>query len=195
MCNAYIVRVDFHPEKMSKTFTTKHECASEDDRCRHIAGLRAVASVELLKGIAVLAGGFALFAFRHKDMGDLAERFVEHLRLDPERHIVHAFIQAADRITDRKVVGLAVAAFAYSILRFIEGYGLWHARVWAEWLAIVSGSIYLPWEILELVKHADRMRWALLIVNIFVVLYMVYVRWDALKSHRAGSFSPAAADG
>jgi uncharacterized membrane protein (DUF2068 family) len=180
---------------MSKHFPRKDECPPEDDRCRHLAGLRTVASVELLKGIAVLAGGFALFAFRHKDMGDLAERFVEHLRLDPGRHIVHVFIQAADRITDRKVVGLAVAAFAYATLRFIEGYGLWHARVWAEWLAIISGALYLPWEILEVIKHDDRVRWALLIINIFVVLYMIYVRWDSLKAHRAGSFSPAAADG
>jgi uncharacterized membrane protein (DUF2068 family) len=174
---------------MSKYFPTDDECQPEEEHSRHIAGLRMVASLELLKGILVLAGGFGLFALRHKDIGDLAESLIERLHLNPAHHFVQLFIQAADKVGDRRVVELAFAAFAYATLRFFEGYGLWHARAWAEWLAIISGALYLPLEIMGVVKHDDRVRWALLIVNIIVVAYMIYVRWDAIKAHRAADFA------
>jgi uncharacterized membrane protein (DUF2068 family) len=71
------------------------------------------------------------------------------------------------------------------LIRFVEAYGLWHTRAWAEWFAIISGAAYLPWEILEVAKHVHHIvRWTVLGVNILVVLYMVYVRWDSLKQNR-----------
>ena len=135
----------------------------------------------------MFAAGIGLFTLLHKDIGDVAESIVEHLHLNPAHHIARVFIQAANNVSDRKVIALACAAFAYTILRFAEAYGLWNARAWAEWFAIISGSLYLPWEILEVVKHHNRIRWAVLIVNIVIVLYMIYVRWDVVtrKHNRA----------
>jgi len=136
--------------------------------------------LEMFKGLLVFAAGIGLFTLLHKDIGDVAESIVEHLHLNPAHHIARVFIQAANNVSDKRVIGLACAAFAYTILRFAEAYGLWNARAWAEWFAIISGSLYLPWEILEVVKHHNRIRWAVLIVNIVIVLYMIYVRWDVV---------------
>ena len=149
----------------------------------HLAGVRAVALVELFKGMLVLAGGIGLFTLLHKDIGDVAENIIEHLHLNPAHRIEQVFIRAASNMSDRRIVALACAAFAYTVIRFVEAYGLWHCRAWAEWFAIISGSLYLPWEILEIVKHNNHIRWAVLIVNVIVVLYMIYVRWDAIR-HR-----------
>ena len=60
--------------------------------------------------------------------------------------------------------------------RFIEAYGLWHMRVWAEWFALLSGGIYLPWEILELIERPTRLHWALFLSNVVIVSYMLYIR-------------------
>lgn len=169
---------------MSKILVSSNDCPPEDERCRHLAGLRAVASLELLKGLLVLAAGFGLFALRHKDIGDVAESLIEHLHVNPAHHWVQLFIGAADRVSDRKVVAIAIGAFVYTLVRFIEAYGLWNARVWAEWFAIISGSLYLPLEIVGLARHDDRIRWAVLLINIVVVVYMIYVRWDSLKQKR-----------
>lgn len=155
---------------------SKHQAADH----HHLAGLRMVALLEMFKGILVFAAGIGLFTLLHKDIGDVAESVVEHLHLNPAHHIARIFIQAANNVSDKKVIALACAAFAYTILRFAEAYGLWNARSWAEWFAIISGSLYLPWEILEVVKHHNRIRWAVLIVNIVIVLYMIYVRWDVV---------------
>jgi len=162
--------------------TNPEDCPPDDVRCAHLAGLRAVASLEALKGLLAIGAGIGLFTLLHKDLGDIAENLVEALHLNPAHRIAQAFINAADRMSDTRIATLAFVAFAYAAIRFIEAYGLWNARAWAEWFAIISGAAYLPWEILEVVKHPHHViRWIVLLINIVVVLYMVYVRWDTLK--------------
>lgn len=157
-------------------------CAREDRRSQHLAGLRTVALLELLKGLLALAGGIALITLLHRDIGDLAESVIEHLHINPAHHLAQVLIEKAGAVNENKIIALICAAFAYTIFRMIEAYGLWNARAWAEWLAIISGSAYLPWEIIEVVKHHSPIRWALLLINIVIVLYMVYVRWESLTT-------------
>jgi uncharacterized membrane protein (DUF2068 family) len=167
------------------TLPTEADCPPADIRCAHLAGLRTVAVLEMFKGLLAIAAGIGLFTLLHKDIGNVAESIVEALHLNPAHRIAQAFIRAADNVSDNRIVAFACVAFLYSAIRFIEGYGLWNARVWAEWFAIISGAIYLPLEIIGVVKHHGHpLRWAVLIVNILVVLYMIYVRWDTLKEGR-----------
>ena len=162
--------------------TRAEDCPPDDAHCAHLAGLRAVASLEALKGILAIIGGIGLFTLLHKDLGDVAENIVEILHLNPAHRIAQAFINAADRVSETRIVTFACIAFGYAVIRFIEAYGLWNARAWAEWFAIISGSAYLPWEILEVAKHPHHViRWIVLLINIIVVLYMIYVRWDILR--------------
>lgn len=135
----------------------------------------------MLKGLLVLAGGIGLITLLHKDIADVAENIIEHLHINPAHHLAQIFIEKAGAVNEKKLIVLACTAFAYTIVRVVEAYGLWNARAWAEWFAIISGSMYLPWELIEVVKHDNRIRWAVLIVNILIVLYMIYVRWDTLK--------------
>jgi len=61
------------------------------------------------------------------------------------------------------------------LLRMTEAYGLWKGREWAEWLALVAGSLLLPFEIRELMRGITAWRSALFVGNMAVVLYMLYV--------------------
>jgi uncharacterized membrane protein (DUF2068 family) len=158
--------------------------SAEDSHGAHRTGLRTVALLEMLKGLLALAGAVGLFTLRHRDMGDVAENIVESLHLNPAHRAVQALIAAADRVSEKKILAMICVALVYAIIRFVEAYGLWRARAWAEWFAIISGSVYLPWEILEVIKHNTQVRWAVLIINIIVVLYMMYVRWDEVKGER-----------
>jgi len=165
--------------------SAEFQAPAKQSRSAHLAGLRAVASLEMLKGILAIIGGIGLVTLLHKDIGDVAENIVEALHLNPAHRIAQAFIHLADRVDDSRIVAMICVAFAYALIRFIEAYGLWHARAWAEWFAIISGAAYLPWEIIEVAKHVHHIvRWIVLGVNILVVLYMVYVRWDSLKRNR-----------
>lgn len=147
----------------------------------HKAGLRAVASFEALKGLLVLLVSFGLFSLLHKDVADFAERLVHHLHLNPARHLSQVFLRAAQQVTDARLWALALGALAYSTIRFIEAYGLWNARVWAEWFALLSGVIYLPLEIYELVEKPSLFRWSVLLINVGIVSYMLYLRLAAAR--------------
>jgi uncharacterized membrane protein (DUF2068 family) len=140
------------------------------------AGVRAVAFFEALKGTLVLVAGFGLLSLVHRDLEDLAERLVEHSHLNPASHYPRVFIEAAARTSDARLRTLAAMAFAYSTVRFVEAYGLWKMRAWAEWFAIISGCVYLPIELYELIERATLIRAGVLVINAFIVAYLLYVR-------------------
>jgi len=78
-------------------------------------------------------------------------------------------------VTDARLWAAARIAFAYAALRFTESYGLWKGRTWAEWVALVSGTLLLPFEVRELTRGITLMRCVLFVGNVAVVLYMLYV--------------------
>ena len=76
-------------------------------------------------------------------------------------------------------------ASIYVILRFIEAYGLWYVRPWAEWLAIGSGGIYIPFEAVDFIHRPNWFRLVVIMVNVAIVLYMAWLRLEAIKKHHA----------
>ena len=122
-----------------------------------------------------------LLSLVHKDAGAIAENFVRHLHMNPEHRFAHTLLHAAGTMTDARLWALAGGAAAYSTVRFVEAYGLWHARVWAEWFALLSGTLYLPWELYELVDKQTPLRWAVLGINLAIISYMLYIRLDACR--------------
>jgi uncharacterized membrane protein (DUF2068 family) len=148
------------------------------------AGVRAVAVFEAAKGLLVLVAGFGLLSLVHRDAQHAAETIVRHLHLNPARHYPRVFIQAAGAVRSSRLWLLAGGAFAYSLVRFIEAYGLWCLRPWAEWFAIVSGGLYLPVEVYELLRHPTRLKGAILVGNLALVAYLLYVRSTAHRRQR-----------
>lgn len=139
-------------------------------------GVRVVAVFEALKGALVLSAGFGLLSLVHHDLQAVAERLVRHSHLDPARHYPRIFIEAASHTDDSRLRTLAALAFLYAAVRLVEAYGLWHMRVWAEWFAIIAGSLYLPVEIYELFRRVTWMRGMVFLTNLLIVAYLVYVR-------------------
>ena len=137
--------------------------------------LRTIASLEALKGIIVLLLGIALI-FIHKDVEDFTESLLFHLHIDVDRRIGHALMSAAMKLTDARLLTILLAATSYATVRFIEGWGLWHRRVWAEWFALLSGALYLPWEILGIAERPDWERVGVLVINVAIILYMLMIR-------------------
>jgi len=102
---------------------------------------------------------------------------VRHSHLNPARHYPRIFIEAAKRTNDSRLWFLASMAFIYSSARLVEAWGLWRLKSWAQWFAIVSGAIYIPIEVVEIIKRVTVLRVLVLAVNIFIVIYLIYVRW------------------
>ena len=139
-------------------------------------GIRVVAVFEALKGALVLSAGLGLLSLVHHDLQVAAERLVRHSHLNPARHYPRIFIEAAAHMNDSRLRSLADLAFLYAAVRFVEAYGLWRMKVWAEWFAIIAGSLFLPVEAYEMFRRATAMRGIVLLTNLFIVAYLVNVR-------------------
>jgi uncharacterized membrane protein (DUF2068 family) len=137
--------------------------------------IRAVAIFEAIKGVFVLVAGFGLLSLLHKDAHQIACEFISKVHLNPAQKYPKIFIDLADHITDGKLWFFAVIALIYSAFRFVEGYGLWKERVWAEWLAVVSGTIYLPIEVYQVCVKVSFVSVFALAANIVVVGVVAYV--------------------
>jgi len=148
---------------------------------RRAQGIRTVALLEAAKGAVVLLTGCGLFALLHRNVQAFAEELVRHTHLNPASHLPRVFIEYAAHVDDANLMGLALAAIAYSLVRLVEAYGLWFQRSWGEGLAAASGAIYLPFELRELVVNPGVLSLCLLILNLAVVLFMI----DSLRRRRA----------
>jgi uncharacterized membrane protein (DUF2068 family) len=102
---------------------------------------------------------------------------VHRFHLNPARHHPQILIDAATHLSNARLRWLACAALVYSTVRFVEAYGLWRMRAWAEWFAIVSSAVYLPVEVFELVHRPTAVKAIVLLLNALLVAYLLMVRW------------------
>ncbi|HZU24546.1 MAG TPA: DUF2127 domain-containing protein [Bryobacteraceae bacterium] len=144
--------------------------------------LRAIALFEGLKGLVALLLAGGLLALLHRDVEQVAEQLLIHLHIGEEHALSRAFLRLAHGMTDRRIWAIAGGAIAYTGVRFTEAYGLWNRRVWAEWFALLSGTLYLPWEIYSVSLHPSILHYLIFSANLAIVLYMLYVRARACRS-------------
>lgn len=147
----------------------------------HSVGLRTVAVLEAAKGVFVLLLGFGVLALIHKNLDDVAEWLTEILRVNPEGELSNLFFHAANRATDKTLWVLAMGALVYATVRFVEAFGLWREREWAQWFALLSGALYLPGELYSLLRHPRPLKWGVLVANAVIVLYMLILRVKAQR--------------
>lgn len=147
--------------------------------------LRSIATFELAKGLVVLlaAIGVALLVHR-EDPWDIADSLLRLLHISPDSHFAQLFLDWADTLTDARLYAVAAVAGAYSFLRFLEAYGLWYAKAWAEWIALISGALYLPFEIYKMVHRVNWFHAGVLLINLAIVVYMAYVLKNGKSLHR-----------
>ena len=144
--------------------------------------MRGVAIIEGVKGLLVLLVGFGLMSLVHRDVERFVVGLVRHIHLNPASHYPRIFIEAAANATEARLWFLSLAALLYAAVRFVEAYGLWCQRQWAEVFAVVTGAIYLPVEIYELVERVNSVRIVIFTANSLIVAYMSFIWWQ--HNHR-----------
>ena len=135
--------------------------------------LKAVAAFEALKGLVALAAASGAPLLVHRDLHQLALRLVEHTHLNPAAKYSSIFIDAAAHLQDSKLVFIAAGAAAYSIVRFVESYGLFRGAAWAEGFAALSGAVYVPFELAAIIRRPNWLGFVILVINLAVVAVVV----------------------
>lgn len=153
----------------------------------HTKGLRAVAVFEASKGLIILAAGCGLLALLGRDAEHFASQVIHRFHFNPANRYPQIFLEVARNVNNTHLVLLAIGAALYATVRFVEAYGLWYARRWAEWVAAVSGAIYIPIEIYEIFVRVTWLRLSLLGLNLLIVGYMIWLLTERRRlAHAAG---------
>jgi uncharacterized membrane protein (DUF2068 family) len=140
---------------------------------RSSSTVRAVALFEAFKGTLVVLVGLGALSLIHHDAQRIAEELVGHLHLNPAKHYPRIFIDTAAHLSDTRLWVLAALAATYGLVRFIEAYGLWQQKRWAEWFAAVSAGIYIPFELYGLFEGDTWFSLGAFVLNVFIVGLMV----------------------
>ncbi len=149
---------------------------------RGAGGLRAIAVFEALKGALALLAGFGVLAIIPKGARHIAVELVGRLHLNAGKNYPNIFRKALEDTANTQLWVIAALVVVYACVRFAEAYGLWHSRPWAEWLAAVSGAIYVPFELYELERGLSWIKFSALLVNIAVVGYMCHALWRVRRA-------------
>ena len=145
--------------------------------------LQAIAIYEAIKGVLALLLIMGLVSLLHHDIRHVVLNIIGHFGLNAQAHYPSLVLHWADVLNDSNQQSLFLLGASYAALRLIESYGLWFGHVWAEWLAALSGSIYLPFE----ARHMWHVpSWSSLLIftsNALIVIYLAYQLW--LRQHRS----------
>jgi uncharacterized membrane protein (DUF2068 family) len=140
---------------------------------KHGGGLMAIAVYKLVKGLGLLALGFGLLHYLHRDVAAAVAHWLNLLRVDPHNHYLIALLERVGRLDDAKLRELSVGTFFYAVLFLCEGTGLALRKRWAEYLTIVSTASLMPVEVYEIYKGPSAAKFLVLVVNVVVVAYLV----------------------
>jgi uncharacterized membrane protein (DUF2068 family) len=145
--------------------------------------LHAIALFEAIKGAVALAAGLGLLGLLHYDVRRLALALLWRFHLDPEMHYPELLLHYADLLNGINLRTMAPVAIAYIAIRWLEAWGLWKERAWAEWLAALSGALYIPLEVAHLVHRPSLINAGVLLANIGVVAFMAFQLYFRLKKN------------
>lgn len=138
-------------------------------------GLLLIGLFKLGKSILFFCLGFGAIHLLHKDLGDEVMRLATALKFDPESRFVSLVLDKVDLIDAHRLREISLATFGYSALALTEGVGLLMEKVWAEYLTLILTISFLPWELYELARRPSWFRLSLLLTNLAVLGYIVWL--------------------
>jgi len=151
------------------------EESGQHAKASHDRGLLAIGLFKLVKAIFFFCVGIGAIHLLHKDLEDEVMRLALRFKFDPESRIVSLLLSKVDLIDAHRLRQISVGTFGYSALALTEGVGLLLEKVWAEYLTLILTISFLPWELYELARKPDWFRLSLLLINLAVLWYLVWL--------------------
>jgi uncharacterized membrane protein (DUF2068 family) len=141
--------------------------------------LLLISAFKCLKALGALTAGIIALHFLHASLLGTLSHWANMLRVNPHNKWVDMVLDKAAIINHGEIRMAAIGAFVYAALFTTEGIGLYFEKVWAEWLVIAEVSLLFPFEIYAISQKPDWLRIAILIGNMFVLAYLIYLRIKA----------------
>ena len=148
-----------------------------------------IAIEKAIKGLILLIVAGKLLTLFNRDVHAWAEDFIDRHGIDLTNRYVHDTLERLVGVGNKQLIAFSVIAFIYAALLFTEGIGLWLQKRWAEYLTAIATALFIPVELYELYERFTWVRIAILVLNIFVVWYLVTRLRDEKKEGSATKFT------
>jgi uncharacterized membrane protein (DUF2068 family) len=151
------------------------ENSEKKPRDVNATGLMVVGLFKLTKAAFFTTVGAVAFHLIHANLGDVVIRMIDSLRIDPEGHVASFLMDRVDLIGHHQLREAGTYSLIYAVLCVIEGVGLIRHKSWAEYFTVILTTLALPLEVFELVRRFEAYKVGLLLANVAVVLYLLWV--------------------
>ncbi len=142
-----------------------------------------IITCKLIKGVLSLLLAMGIYKMAGAGLSDLFDRVVHWMHLDPENRFLSEIGDKLDMVTPANVRWVVVCTFIYSLISFVEGFGLIFRVPWAGWLAIGQSAFFIPIEVRELVIRPHGFVLGVLAFNVLIVWYLYTNRSWLFRHH------------
>lgn len=137
--------------------------------------ISAIVAFKVVKILFLVALAIAAFVLAESDAYTTLFGAARWLGLDGSQRVSHV-IALAGRQPPSHIALAGIGALCYAAVFAVEAWGLHRRLRWAEWLTVFVTASALPFEIYELVHHTSAGKIVVLIINVLVIIYLVYIR-------------------
>jgi uncharacterized membrane protein (DUF2068 family) len=155
-----------------------------NEHAREPIALRSIALFEIAKGILALAAAFGLLSLRNTDLLAATDAFLFRHGIDPDTPYRRLFIESVAKAAKLPIGQVVGFALAYAVVRFAEGFGLWFAKHWAEWFAVISAALYLPLEFRHLARRPSLLTAIIILLNLAIIWYLIHLLFQERARRR-----------
>jgi uncharacterized membrane protein (DUF2068 family) len=147
--------------------------------------LRVFAVERFLRALVFLGLAYGLWRFKYARQSidatfdrerPIARELFRQLGYNIDNSKLVGLIQHALTLSGKSITLLAAGLAAYAVVEAVEGTGLWLARRWGEYFAMVATSVGLPLEIYDLARKVTATTLVFFLVNLALVLYLVLAK-------------------
>ncbi len=149
-----------------------------EDRLRRLKELKKekflkfIILYKMLAGLSQFMLALWVLSFIDDDIGEWANDLALKLGLDTEASHIMYLVDKAGEVSDTAVVGVAAMLFMFTMIAFIEAWGLHLRRRWAEWLTVGVTASFIPLELYDAITRMSKGMVIILIINCSIVYYL-----------------------
>ncbi|AGY59538.1 DUF2127 domain-containing protein [Gloeobacter kilaueensis] len=140
-------------------------------------GTFLIALHKLIWGVVLVFLALGVEVLRFKGINQPIQFVLSELGISARSHIWTLLVGLLPSVDGTQLKRVGVFLFVYSAVTLIEGWGVWEGKRWVEIFLVLETAALLPVELVELVKKFSFGKVALLLINLFVVVYLGWSLW------------------
>src|SRR5690242_1387634 len=135
--------------------------------------LQAIAIFKFFKATLFILVALGAFGLMQEGVVEQAREWASALAFTSGQQLVRKAIVFITGLSRQRIEALGFVALFYAALFATEGVGLWREKRWAEYLTVIATGSLVPLEIWEVAHRPSALKFATLVVNVAVVIYLI----------------------